>query len=779
LSDNDFFNLSQRYDDPYFVQNINRATTAGMLAGSYHFARADVLASTVNSDGATTAGVANNGADEADHFIQMAGAWMRPGYLLPVLDLEAGAAQRSTTALSLFAIEFSDRVYERTGVRPMIYVNSSYANSEVNSTVAASMPHLWIARPSSGDPLTTEPPPALPAYPNVYGVWNPSYPTIPTPQPWRFWQYNTTTPLNGHSGAIDKNAANGGIEFVKDYLVPAMWMSDSNGQWTTITNWNSGQTPIAPVTGPGQLTPIGTQTLPAARLPGSNDTVTLERSGTDVTVTLASGTHNIRKLYVRETLNITGGSLTVNHVPSPDSTPIAAQFSAPVTLSGSGSLSVHTLQVDATRIFALGGGTVTFDTIELMPHSVTPAKITLSGNVNFNPLANVTSTVGRGAGSGSSGLIDLGGAARSFNVGNGSAEVDLSLDVPVINGGLTKTGAGTMRLNSVSAYGGGTILSAGRLLVNNTSGSGTGGGSVVVNGGTLGGTGSIAGAVTVNSGGTIMPGSVSSIGRLSLNSGPTFNGTNFMRINPNGGSPLADRLVLTAGTMSYGGSLVISNAGAALVGGEVFTNFVAPAYSGAFANIIAPSLSGGLNWYTGRLAVDGTILINRLPVASQAVFTYEAPHVLQIPIASLASNATDADGDPIIVSSVSLTTSNGVSITTNDAFIFYSNFVSVADQFTYTVNDGRGGSATGLVRIASSPAGRFTGHPSLNGASVTLDFAGQPGRTYHVERSTNLPVWVTVSTNVAPANGIFDYTDDFQALTPSSSPVFYRLRWSP
>src|SRR6185436_15220608 len=39
--------LSQRYDDPYFIQNITRATAAGMLAGSYHFARADITASTL------------------------------------------------------------------------------------------------------------------------------------------------------------------------------------------------------------------------------------------------------------------------------------------------------------------------------------------------------------------------------------------------------------------------------------------------------------------------------------------------------------------------------------------------------------------------------------------------------------------------------------------------------------------------------------------------------------------------------------------------------------
>src|SRR5688572_10441638 len=115
--------LSQRYDDPYFVQNITRATSAGLLAGPYHFARPDVIESTQNSGG-----IANHGADEASHMIEMAGAWMRPGYLLPVLDLEAGQSQRTAAQLTTFCIQFSDRIYAAMGVRPIIYINGNYAN---------------------------------------------------------------------------------------------------------------------------------------------------------------------------------------------------------------------------------------------------------------------------------------------------------------------------------------------------------------------------------------------------------------------------------------------------------------------------------------------------------------------------------------------------------------------------------------------------------------------------------------------------------------------------
>ncbi|MCX6892137.1 MAG: hypothetical protein NTX51_11515, partial [Verrucomicrobia bacterium] len=52
--------LSQRYDDPYYIQNINRVVAAGMFAGSYHFSRPDIIETTLNAGG-----VRNSGTDEA------------------------------------------------------------------------------------------------------------------------------------------------------------------------------------------------------------------------------------------------------------------------------------------------------------------------------------------------------------------------------------------------------------------------------------------------------------------------------------------------------------------------------------------------------------------------------------------------------------------------------------------------------------------------------------------------------------------------------------------
>jgi autotransporter-associated beta strand protein len=67
-------------------------------------------------------------------------------------------------------------------------------------------------------------------------------------------------------------------------------------------------------------------------------------------------------------------------------------------------------------------------------------------------------------------------------------------------GALTKIGSGTLTLSGANLYTAGTTVSAGTLVVSNTTGSATGTGTVQVNAGALGGSGIISGAVTVGTG---------------------------------------------------------------------------------------------------------------------------------------------------------------------------------------------------------------------------------------------------------------------------------------
>jgi len=458
--------LSMRYDDPYFVQNITNATNAGIYAGPYHYGRMDVIETTPWAEG-----IANNGTDEANHFLEAAGAWMRPGYLLPVFDFEAGASQRTPSELAQFAIDFSNRIYEVKNIRPIVYIGNNYS-SPMNAipeaaALVAAYPILWNPRyvnqsnPNSIDIQHKNPGDGLTS---IYGPWD--NPPNTDPNPWHFWQYASTGRLEGvHNGTadVDLDVAHGGIEYLKDHLVPAMWRGAGSGNWSSLSNWNSGETPTPPVVGPGQVPPTD-NSLPIARLPSSDDTVIIDKPNANITVTLDSGAHSIRKLYVNETLNVTGAALDINYVPSSDSTPISAEFNGEVSISGNAAVSVHTLQVDAGHALNLGNSSLTFNALNLMPNPSFPGKIDMTGNVTFAPIiSSGTATIAKGTGSGNVGIVDLNGADRTFDVVNGTNSIDMAINVPVADGGLIKTGAGTLALNAVNTYTGDTRVQTGKL----------------------------------------------------------------------------------------------------------------------------------------------------------------------------------------------------------------------------------------------------------------------------------------------------------------------------
>jgi autotransporter-associated beta strand protein len=111
----------------------------------------------------------------------------------------------------------------------------------------------------------------------------------------------------------------------------------------------------------------------------------------------------------------------------------------------------------------------------------------------------------------STGLVDILGTNQTFTigtqVGSGDGSGNVFGEIRGVGARLIKQGVGTLLLAFPNTYSGGTDIRSGTLLVNNTTGSGTGSGQVTVQaGGTLSGNGIISGPVVVQSGGTIRPG---------------------------------------------------------------------------------------------------------------------------------------------------------------------------------------------------------------------------------------------------------------------------------
>lgn len=168
------------YTDPTFTTNMNGGENAGLLMGAYHFA-------TPYTDGV------NDAVDEAQYFVSAAGDYIKDGWLRPVLDLEDGASLGKTT-LSNWVHEWMDTVKSETGVEPIIYTGSNYANNYLDTSV--NVYTLWIAHWTTADSPNT-------------GIWS----------SWDFWQYSDNGSVSGISGDVDMDRFNGDMSKLNTFVI--------------------------------------------------------------------------------------------------------------------------------------------------------------------------------------------------------------------------------------------------------------------------------------------------------------------------------------------------------------------------------------------------------------------------------------------------------------------------------------------------------------------------------------------------------------------------------
>jgi T5SS/PEP-CTERM-associated repeat protein len=191
----------------------------------------------------------------------------------------------------------------------------------------------------------------------------------------------------------------------------------------------------------------------------------------------------------------------------------------------------------------------------------------------------------------------------------------------------------------------------------------------VLNNASLVGDGTINGTLTVQTGGTISPGT--SIGKIVLSDPPLLQGATIMEISKDGTSRTNDLIQMT-GTLTYGGTLTVSNLGpTALTAGDNFKLFSAGTYAGEFTTLALPPLDSGLEW-TNRLLLDGSIeVIGLLPPAFSRI-TATGTNVIVV-----GTNGTPGANYAVL-------TATNISLPVNNWFSLFTNQFNAGGGFSFT-----------------------------------------------------------------------------------------------
>jgi hypothetical protein len=204
-------------------------------------------------------------------------------------------------------------------------------------------------------------------------------------------------------------------------------------------------------------------------------------------------------------------------------------------------------------------------------------------------------------------------------------------------------------------------------------------------------------------------------------------------------------------------------------------NFAAPAALGTYT--VALRVFDALD---NVAEVSLAFVVNDPPVARAATLGATGGSAASVAVAKLLAYASDPNGDALSIVAVSATSAQGGTVTLSNGIIHYTppTGFAGADSFTYTLQDARGGTATGLVNVTVARGSGL----SLNVVSIAptaqgflVRFAGIPGASYRIQyRDALTEPWQLLDPPgaiQAGLNGIFEHEDK-----PNPKPVsrFYR-----
>ena len=177
-------------------------------------------------------------------------------------------------------------------------------------------------------------------------------------------------------------------------------------------------------------------------------------------------------------------------------------------------------------------------------------------------------------------------------------------------------------------------------------------------------------------------------------------------------------------------------------------------------------MRGGLDSVAG-----GFWSLTSLVAAPDFVSRRDSTRVTQVSLATLLTNDTDLEDDPLSITAVGSAQPAGATVAISGGFVVYVAPSNAAGDgsFTYTLSDGTS-TDTGVVTITQTTSSTTDGWPDSfslvhSGGGYVLRFLGAPGRTYGVQYTTNVSapyVWrefVPPVSLFAPASGVLTHTD--------------------
>ena len=203
-----------------------------------------------------------------------------------------------------------------------------------------------------------------------------------------------------------------------------------------------------------------------------------------------------------------------------------------------------------------------------------------------------------------------------------------------------------------------------------------------------------------------------------------------------------------------------------------------PASSGAksAAIHIASNVTGTSNPFDIALSATG----NSAPTFAGYAAGTPYQTAAAIALAKLLASAADAEGDALSVTAAGASAQGGTAVLQAGSILYTpAAGFSGSDSFPITISDARGASVTGTVSVTvqadSGIAGGGATNPPLltvqPGGSIQLAFAGIPGRSYEIQRSSDLTNWLVIATVAAGPTGAVSFTDP----SPPQPNGYYRL----